>query len=175
MATRERDLHYQRPPNRILLGRNQWRELPSSKWKRFRQLDMQAKLSRDSHLDKVPGFVGFHLLGGPEPGGSHLLCFSHRLGKPFHLWKRGPSQRRFGLRITGQRTTSRCIWITHSTSDLKFGRRTARPRNGMSASCCYEHHGATDTLDRNKSLSSWLGVRKSGGSPHGSNNAGSHR
>ena len=37
---------------------------------------------------------------------------------------------------------------------------------------CYEHHGATETLDWNKSLSSWLGLKKSGGS-HGSNNAGS--
>jgi hypothetical protein len=38
---------------------------------------------------------------------------------------------------------------------------------------CYEHHGATDTLDWNKSLSSWLGLKKWRES-HGSNNAGSH-
>jgi heme-degrading monooxygenase HmoA len=26
----------------------------------------QVWMSRDSHLDKVPGFVEFHLLNGPE-------------------------------------------------------------------------------------------------------------
>jgi hypothetical protein len=37
-----------------------------------------------------------------------------------------------------------------------------RPTDGKTAEwheckLCYEHHGATDTLDWNKSLSSWLG------------------
>jgi heme-degrading monooxygenase HmoA len=33
-------------------------------------------LSRDSHLDKVPGFVEFHLLKGPEDE-DHTLYASH--------------------------------------------------------------------------------------------------
>ena len=33
-------------------------------------------LSRDSHLNKVPGFVEFHLLRGPE-GDEHTLYASH--------------------------------------------------------------------------------------------------
>jgi hypothetical protein len=107
--------------------------------------------------------------------GAEITRFTLRTlcGKTVPSLKRGPNLRLSVPRIVGQGTTSRCIWITHSTSGLKFGRRTERPRNGLSASCCYEHHRATDTLDWNKSLSSWLGVRKSGGS-HGSNNAGSH-
>ena len=30
-------------------------------------------LSRDTHLNKVPGFVEFHLLKGPEVG-PHAVC-----------------------------------------------------------------------------------------------------
>jgi hypothetical protein len=37
-------------------------------------------LSRDSHLDKVPGFVEFHLLKGPEPE-DHTLYASHTVWK----------------------------------------------------------------------------------------------
>jgi Antibiotic biosynthesis monooxygenase len=40
----------------------------------------QVWLSRDSHLDKVPGFVEFHLLKGPEAEDSHALCVTHGLG-----------------------------------------------------------------------------------------------
>ena|ERR1035437_3258166 len=36
----------------------------------------QVWLSRDSHLDKVPGFVEFHLLKGPEAE-DHTLYASH--------------------------------------------------------------------------------------------------
>jgi|SRR6476659_1206522 hypothetical protein len=72
-------------------------------------------MSRVSHLDRVPGFVGFHLLKGPD-------AEDHT---PFETAE----------------------W--HEQSIM------ARP----------------DTLDWNKSLSSWLGLKKSGGS-HGSNNAG---
>src|SRR3954451_17617008 len=57
----------------------------------------QVWLSRDSHLDKVPGFVEFHLLKG-------LRCFSQVSGKPFHWPNLRPSRR-----IVGQGTTSRCI------------------------------------------------------------------
>ena len=39
-------------------------------------------MSRDSHLDKVPGFVEFHLLKGPEAVGPLALGLPHGLGKP---------------------------------------------------------------------------------------------
>ena len=36
----------------------------------------QVWLSRDTHLDKVPGFIEFHLLRGPEAE-DHTLFASH--------------------------------------------------------------------------------------------------
>src|SRR5258707_12763116 len=36
----------------------------------------QVWMSRDSHLDKVPGFIEFHLLKGPEAE-DHTLYASH--------------------------------------------------------------------------------------------------
>jgi heme-degrading monooxygenase HmoA len=33
-------------------------------------------MSRDSHLEKVPGFVEFHLLTGPDAE-DHTICASH--------------------------------------------------------------------------------------------------
>src|ERR1700752_1612245 len=41
----------------------------------------QVWLSRDSHLDKVPGFVEFHLLKGPEAE-DHTLFASHTVFAP---------------------------------------------------------------------------------------------
>ncbi len=38
----------------------------------------QVWLSRDSHLDRVPGFLEFHLLRGPERE-DHVLYSSHTL------------------------------------------------------------------------------------------------
>ena len=38
-------------------------------------------LNRDSQLIKVPGFVEFHLLKGPEHGGLHALFLAHALAK----------------------------------------------------------------------------------------------
>ncbi len=42
----------------------------------------QVWMSRDSHLDKVPEFVEFHLLKDED---HTLVGFSHGLGKPCHL------------------------------------------------------------------------------------------
>ena len=45
-------------------------------------------LSRDSHLDKVPGFVEFHLLKGPEAE-DHTLYASHTVWESraaFEAW-----------------------------------------------------------------------------------------
>lgn len=45
-------------------------------------------MSRDSHLDKMPGFVEFHLLKGPEEA-DHILYSSHTVWQSkatFEAW-----------------------------------------------------------------------------------------
>jgi Antibiotic biosynthesis monooxygenase len=88
----------------------------------------QVWLSRDSHLDKVPGFVEFHLLKGPEAE-DHTLYASHTVWENRAV-RPGPNLRLSELRIVGQGTISRCIWIIRSLRDLRFARRwdTARQR-----------------------------------------------
>jgi heme-degrading monooxygenase HmoA len=52
-------------------------------------------LSRDSHLDKVPGFVEFHLLKGPEAE-DHTLYASHTVWKnraTFEAWTKSEAFR----------------------------------------------------------------------------------
>jgi heme-degrading monooxygenase HmoA len=55
----------------------------------------QVWMSRDSHLDKVPGFVEFHLLKGPEPEDHTLLI---RSGRAATRSTRGPNRRRVPIR-----------------------------------------------------------------------------
>ena len=53
-------------------------------------------LSRDSHLDKVPGFVEFHLLKGPEAE-DHTLYASHTVWEnrvAFEAWTKSEAFRR---------------------------------------------------------------------------------
>jgi heme-degrading monooxygenase HmoA len=55
----------------------------------------QVWLSRDSHLDKVPGFVEFHLLKGPEAD-DHTLYASHTVWQnraAFEAWTRSDAFR----------------------------------------------------------------------------------
>ena len=55
----------------------------------------QLWLSRDSHLDKVPGFVEFHLLKGPEAE-DHTLYASHTVWEnraTFEAWTRSDAFR----------------------------------------------------------------------------------
>jgi heme-degrading monooxygenase HmoA len=55
----------------------------------------QVWLSRDSHLDKVPGFVEFHLLKGPEAE-DHTLYASHTVWENravFEAWTKSESFR----------------------------------------------------------------------------------
>jgi heme-degrading monooxygenase HmoA len=52
-------------------------------------------LSRDSHLEKVPGFVEFHLLKGPEAE-DHTLYASHTVWKnraTFEAWTKSEAFR----------------------------------------------------------------------------------
>jgi len=68
----------------------------------------QVWISRDSHLDKVPGFVEFHLLKGPEAE-DHTLYASHT------VWE--------NRRITRPATTSRSISSTRSSRVSRCARR----------------------------------------------------
>jgi heme-degrading monooxygenase HmoA len=55
----------------------------------------QVWLSRDSHLDRVPGFVEFHLLKGPEAE-DHTLYASHTVWKSrgvFEAWTKSEAFR----------------------------------------------------------------------------------
>jgi heme-degrading monooxygenase HmoA len=55
----------------------------------------QVWLSRDSHLDKVPGFVEFHLLKGPQAE-DHTLYASHTVWQDraaFEAWTRSEAFR----------------------------------------------------------------------------------
>src|SRR5471032_555787 len=55
----------------------------------------QVWMSRDSHLDKVPGFVEFHLLRGPEAE-DHTLYASHTIWENravFEAWTKSEAFR----------------------------------------------------------------------------------
>jgi hypothetical protein len=82
----------------------------------------QVWVSRDSHLEKVPGFVEFHFSKVPKLRITRLMLLTPS-GKTVPCLKRGPNQRRSVLRIVGQGITSRCIWITPSSRVLSFARR----------------------------------------------------
>ena len=65
----------------------------------------QVWMSRDSHLEKVPGFVEFHLLKGPEAK-DHRLYASHTVWEDRDSFERGPNRRRFGPCITARNDRS---------------------------------------------------------------------
>src|ERR1039458_9222350 len=73
----------------------------------------QVWLSRDSHLDKVPGFVEFHSRAPRLKITPSMLLI--RYGKTVLYLKLGPSRRRFGQRTVGQGRISRSIWIIRSS------------------------------------------------------------
>jgi heme-degrading monooxygenase HmoA len=56
----------------------------------------QVWLTRQSHLEEVPGFIVFHLLKGPEKD-DHVLYASHsewRSQKHFEAWTRSEAFRK---------------------------------------------------------------------------------
>jgi heme-degrading monooxygenase HmoA len=62
-------------------------------------------LSRDTYLDKVPGFVEFHLLRGPEAE-DHTLYASHTIWKDrasFEAWTRSEEFRAAHARAGGNK------------------------------------------------------------------------
>ena len=80
-------------------------------------------MSRDSHLDKVPGFVEFHLLKGPEAE-DHTLYASHTVWESravFEAWTKSEAFRAAHSRAGNRRTP--CIWIIRSSKVSRFARR----------------------------------------------------
>ena len=88
----------------------------------------QVWISRDTHLEAVPGFLEFHLLKGPELE-DHTLYTSHPVWENRLCSMVGPNRRRSGLRTVRQGTTSDCIWITRSSR----ASRSDRGSNGQGA------------------------------------------
>jgi len=83
----------------------------------------QVWLSRDSHLEKVPGFVEFHLLKGPEAD-DHTLYASHTVWKShaaFEAWTKSEAFRAAHHKAGGNKPLN--------SKGLRFDRawRSARP------------------------------------------------
>ena len=69
--------------------------------------------NRESHLDKVPGFVEFHLLKGPDAE-DHTLYASHTVwaGKAdFEAWTKSEAFRAAHARAGNERTGS--LYLEH--------------------------------------------------------------
>ena len=80
-------------------------------------------LSRDSYLDRVPGFVEFHLLKGPE-GEDHTLYASHTVWQSKAASSHGPNRRSFALRTRAPATMRRghFIWSIPNSRASKYDR-----------------------------------------------------
>ena len=73
----------------------------------------QVWLSRDSHLENVPGFVEFHLLEGPEAK-DHTLFASHSVWQSraaFEAWTRSAEFRAAHARAGNDATGS--LYLDH--------------------------------------------------------------
>jgi heme-degrading monooxygenase HmoA len=67
-----------------------------------------AWFSRESHLHEVPGFVGFHLLKGPERE-DHVLYASHTMWSSsahFEGWTRSEAFRKAHAKAGGSKPTT---------------------------------------------------------------------
>ena len=82
----------------------------------------QVWLTRQSHLEEVPGFVIFHLLKGPEKD-DHVLYASHsewRSQKHFEAWTRSEAFRKAHARRV---PASRSISVIRSSKASPSSRR----------------------------------------------------
>jgi heme-degrading monooxygenase HmoA len=69
--------------------------------------------SRDTHLERVPGFVEFHLLRGPEAD-DHTLFASHTVWQnreAFEAWTRSEAFRKAHARAGDSSTSS--LYLAH--------------------------------------------------------------
>src|ERR1700759_2585640 len=100
-------------------------------------------LSRDTHLDKVPGFVEFHLLRGPELE-DHTLYASHTVWQSraaFETWTRSEASAR---RTRRPAATSRFISGPRSSKGLRrFRQSVAASRRSRSPLSRYKRQQRT--------------------------------
>jgi heme-degrading monooxygenase HmoA len=90
----------------------------------------QVWLTRDTHLETVPGFMEFHLLRGPERD-EHVLYTSHSIWSSrnaFEEWTRSDAFRR-AHRDAGQ---NKPLYLDHPEFEgfevIQTVRRSAAPR-----------------------------------------------
>jgi heme-degrading monooxygenase HmoA len=104
----------------------------------------------------VAGFIEFHLLKSPAAD-DHTLYASHTVRENralFVVWTKSEAFRAAHNRAEDNKP----LYLDHPQYEGSEVRQTVghgKTAEWQSASC--NHHGATDTLDWNKSLSSWLG------------------
>src|ERR1700734_119950 len=88
----------------------------------------QVWLSRDSHLDRVPGFVEFHLLKGPEAE-DHTLYASHTVWQnkaTFEAWTKSPEFRAAHARAGNESTGA--LYLDHPKFEGFEVRQTVAPK-----------------------------------------------
>ena len=94
----------------------------------------QVWMSRDSHLEKAPGFVAFHLLKGPEAE-DHTLYASHTIRKTARPLKRGKDQRACPFRPgTCRRIIGKWVFLPVNFGKfLKCARSSCRTGDAIAA------------------------------------------
>ena len=82
-------------------------------------------LSRDSYLDRVPGFVEFHLLKGPEAEDHTLSIPPIQCGRAKPPSKHGPNRRSSALRTRAPATMrpGHSIWSIPNSRASRCDRR----------------------------------------------------
>jgi heme-degrading monooxygenase HmoA len=88
----------------------------------------QVWLTRDTHLDKVPGFVEFHLVKGPEAH-DHTLYASHTVWRDraaFEDWTRSEAFRKAHARAGSESTGS--LYLAHPKFEGFEVCQTVKPR-----------------------------------------------
>ncbi len=87
----------------------------------------QVWLTRDTHLDAVPGFVEFHLVKGPEAE-DHTLYASHTVWRDrdaFEDWTRSDAFRKAHARAGNESTGS--LYLSHPKFEGFEVRQTVKP------------------------------------------------
>jgi heme-degrading monooxygenase HmoA len=81
-------------------------------------------LGRDSYLDRVPGFVEFHLLKGPEAD-DHTLDASHTVWQSERFFEHGPNRRSSALRMPVPAMMRPChfIWSIRNSRASRCDKR----------------------------------------------------
>lgn len=87
----------------------------------------QVWLTRDTHLDEVPGFIEFHLVKGPEAE-DHTLYASHTVWRDrdaFEDWTRSDAFRKAHARAGNESTGS--LYLSHPKFEGFEVRQTVKP------------------------------------------------